>query len=387
MTATDFNTLNRIIDHMISVIEKSQTQIFDISENARSEYNRIKVEIAETRAEVNDLIQKVDEQERLEKKARVRLMEVSRDLKRYSEQDIRDAYDDAREAQVTLSVMREKESYLLKRRDELERRLKSIHDIVEKAEKLISQVGIMLKFITGDLEELKSNLGKMQKRQHLGWWVIQAQEEERKRVAREIHDGPAQTLANIFMRLEYCTGLWDKDLAQVKEELQDLKGIVKESLQDLRKVIFDLRPHSLDDLGLVPALKRYLTEYENKYMLKVQFVPLGISKRPRPVLEVAIFRLIQEALTNVRKHAQAAQAVIRLEITSNFVTVSIKDDGRGFNPETAEGMENEHYGITNMRERVEILSGVFEIKSSEGRGTEIRAKIPLEDNPKRSAVF
>lgn len=382
---TDINTLNRVIDRMISVIEKSQSQIFDISENARSEYNRIKLEIAETRAEVADLIRQVDELEKLEKLSRIRLMEVSRDFKRYGEEDIKQAYDTARDAQINLSVMREKETHLIQRRDELERRLKRISEIVEKAEKLISQVGMMLKFISGDLEELKSNLGKMQKRQQLGWWVIQAQEEERKRIARELHDGPAQTLANVFMRLEYCTSIWDNDIQQVKEELQGLKNIVRESLQDLRKVMFDLRPHSLDDLGLIPALKRYLSEYENKYQLKVEFVPLGISKRLRPVLEAAIFRLIQEALTNVRKHASASTAVVKLEITSNFAAVSVRDDGEGFNLDAVVGVEGEHYGISNMRERVELLSGVFEIKSQEGRGTEIRARIPLEEAPRKSA--
>lgn len=375
----DFNALNRIIDRLVEVIEKSKSQIFDIAESARSEYNRIRVEIAETRAEVADLIRKVDELEKIERQARIHLMEVSRDFTRYKEDDIRQAYDAAREAQINLSVAREKESHLIRRRDELERRYKSLQEMVEKAEKLLSQVGMMLKFISGDLEEVKASLGRLQKRQQLGWWVIQAQEEERKRVAREIHDGPAQTLANVFMRLEYCTNILETDLEQVRQELQGLKSIVRESLHDLRKVIFDLRPHSLDDLGLIPALKRYLSEYENKYELPVEFVPLGISKRLRPVLEVAVFRLIQEALTNVRKHSGASAATVKMEITSSFVTVSVRDNGKGFDLEQVLGVESEHYGLSNMRERVELLSGVFEIKSQEGRGTEIRAKIPLEE--------
>lgn len=375
----DLDILNRVVERMITVIEKSQHQVFDIAETARTEYRQAQLELEETRFQVTEIIQQVDKMEREVKQARLRLMEVSRDIHRYTEEDIRQAYELAWEAQVQLSVLREKESNLLKRRDELERRLKRVAAIAEKAETLINQIGFVLKYIRGDLEELKNRLGKYQKQQQLGWWIITAQEEERKRVAREIHDGPAQALANIFMRLEYCSRLWEIDIQQAKQEMEELKKIVKESLQELRKIIFDLRPYALDDLGLIPVLKRYFADFEARYQLPVSFVQIGNPPKLQPALEIALFRLIQEALANAYKHAAATAITVKLEFTSQWAIAVIRDNGKGFEPSLLAQKQKSHYGLLNMQERVELLEGSFELKSEPGKGTEIRVRIPLRE--------
>ena len=373
----DLNILNRVVERMISVIEKSQHQVFDIAETARTEYRQAQLELEETKAQAKEIIRQVDKLEKELKKARSHLMEVSRDFHRYTEEDIRQAYEAAWEIQVQLSVLREKESNLVRQRDELERRLRRIAGIAEKAENLISQIGFMLKYIRGDLEELRKRLGKYQKQQQWGWWIITAQEEERKRVAREIHDGPAQALANIFMRLEYCSRVWEIDIQQARQEIEDLKQIVKENLAELRKIIFDLRPHALDDLGLVPALKRYFADFEEQYQLPVKFVQIGNPQQLRPALEIALFRLIQEALTNARKHAEATLLTVKLEFTSQWAVAVIRDNGKGFDPSALVKNQKKHYGLLNMQERAELLEGTFEIKSEPGKGTEIRVRIPL----------
>lgn len=375
----DIKALERIVAKMINTIEKSQGQIFDIAENARKEYTRMQIELQETKIQANELIQTVDKMEKVEKQTRLRLAEVSRDFSRYTEEDIREAYENAKNIQIQLSVLREKEANLRQRRDELERRIKSVEEIVKKAEALMSQVGMMLKFISGNLQDVSDKLNEFQKRQQLGWWVIQAQEDERKRVAREIHDGTAQSLTSIFLRLEFCEKMWDLNVDRVRQELIELKDVVRENLQDLRKIIFDLRPQALDDLGLIPTLKHYITDYEERYHLPVRLIALGLDKRLEPYLEVTLFRLIQEALTNIRKHAQASDVSVKIEISRDFVIAQIKDNGRGFDLETVQNKAHDSYGLIHMRERVELIGGEFSINTRPGRGTEVLARIPFNN--------
>lgn len=137
--------------------------------------------------------------------------------------------------------------------------------------------------------------------------IIRAQEEERRRVARELHDGPAQLLANVVLRIDVCQRLAEQDPARLREELQQLKDLLRLSLQEVRQVIFDLRPMALDDLGLVPALRSYLQGYQTRTALETDLAVYGTDRRLGPDLEIAIFRLVQEALTNVQKHARASR--------------------------------------------------------------------------------
>jgi len=128
-------------------------------------------------------------------------------------------------------------------------RLKEAYKTVEKADNLISQIGISLSYLTGDLENVSLQIEDMKQKRLLGIRIIKAQEEERQRVAREIHDGPAQSMSNIVLKAEICERLVDSDPEKAKDELRTLKSVVRDTLRDVRKIIYDLRPMSLDDLG------------------------------------------------------------------------------------------------------------------------------------------
>jgi two-component system sensor histidine kinase DegS len=265
------------------------------------------------------------------------------------------------------------------KRDELERSLKSMEETVEKAEGLVSHVGVVLDFLGRNLQSVNTRLEDLEQRQQVGIQVIKAQEEERKRIAREIHDGPAQAMANVVLRVEFCDKLLDFDPGKVREELASLKDMVRNTLKDVRKTIFDLRPMALDDLGLVPALKRYITDYKEKYLLNVNFVFYGKEQRLNPTVEVGLFRVIQEALNNVWKHAQATEVSVKLELINERATAIVKDNGRGFNLEQAlANAGRESLGLTSMRERVELLNGTLKIKTVNQKGTEILLTVPLK---------
>lgn len=376
----DTSALDHILKETIEAIERSQAQIFEIAENARAEVKQINSELAQVKMELSAVIDEVDRLERAEKKARMRLAEVSKDFNRYTEQDIKVAYETAYNLQIELIKLREKEKMLQYRRNHLEASFRRLQLTLQKAEQLVSQVGVVLNYLSGELHDLSLKIGELQQTQQLALSIIRAQEEERKRVAREIHDGPAQSLANIVLRAEYCLKLLDKDPGQVREELQALQNIVMISLQDIRKIIFDLRPMALDDLGLVPALKRYFATYKQQYGLEIEFLFFGQERRLENTMEVALFRIIQEAINNIKKHAGVNNAVVRMEMLPNKVTISIRDEGRGFDLNSVQGnKEGAGYGLISMRERVQLLKGQVKITTAPGKGTSISIAIPLEE--------
>lgn len=375
----DSRTLDHILKETIETISRSHSEIYEIAENTRLEVKEVSIELAEVKAELQALIEEVDRLEQAEKKARLRLAEVSQDFHRYTEQDIKKAYEEAYNLQVELIRLREKEKLLSFRRNHLEMSLRRLQLTVEKAEKLAHQVGVVLKFLSGELQDLTSKIGELEQTYHLALSIIRAQEEERRRVAREIHDGPAQSLANIVMRAEYCLKLLEKCPGKVREELQALQNIVLTSLQDIRKIIFDLRPMVLDDLGLIPALKRYFSAYAEQYGLEVEFLCFGQQRRLDSAVEIALFRIVQEAVNNIKKHAKVKNAVVKMEMLPDKVTVVIRDEGQGFDLEAIQNRkEGGGFGLLGMKERVQLLKGQLKIITAPGKGTTVSVTIPLQ---------
>jgi len=373
----EIEALDRVVKETLSAIEKGKEAIFDIAENARSELERVKKELMATKQETLETIHQVDRYVQLEKQARIRLMEVSRDFHRYSEDAIKEAYERAKDLQIQLFVLQEKEKNLRNRRDELERSLQRLSHTVEKAETLVTQIGVVLQFLQGTLNEISVKLEGLQQKQQIGLRIVQAQEEERRRIAREIHDGPAQSLANLVLRAEFCEQLLNRDPGSVKPELEKLKNSVRSTLKDIRKIIFDLRPMSLDDLGLIGGLRRFFGDFQEQYSLPVEFLVFGQEKALDQMYNIALFRIIQEALNNILKHARASHVVVKLELLPQQVIIVVKDDGMGFDPRLVE-QEGGHYGLLNMRERARLLNGELQVKSAPGKGTEICVMVPIE---------
>jgi signal transduction histidine kinase len=206
--------------------------------------------------------------------------------------------------------------------------------------------------------------------------LIEAQEEERRRLARDIHDGPAQLLANVVFRIDVAQTLLAGDADRARAELEQLKQLVRHSLQDVRKIIFDLRPLALDDLGLVPALRSYVGGLQEKAGLRVDLRVDGEPRRLPTAHEVALFRLVQEALHNVRKHAGTDAAEVDVEFLPGEVRVMVTDHGRGFDPAEAGGA-TDRLGLRSMRERAELFGGGLELRSTPGRGTVLSARVPV----------
>jgi len=374
------NDIDNIIKNAITVMEQSKYQIFEIAESARQELLSLRQELEKVKKETSETIDKVDELELEYRRARMRLVEVSKDFIRYKEADIKSAYEKATRIQLDLLMYREKESYLKARRDELQQRIKSVEVSVERAETISSQINVVLEYLSGDLNQVTRILESAKNRQLIGLKIILAQEEERKRMAREIHDGPAQTLANLVLRTEIAERMLMKQEFQlVQEELMELKSQVRSGLEEIRKIIFNLRPMALDDLGLVPTLRKFVQDFEEKTKIRAVFETAGRELRMPSAMEAAVYRLVQEAFSNALKHASPTYVSLEIKFYPRRVMITIQDNGVGFDVEQtmARSKKSSHYGLIGMSERVELLNGKMDIQSARGQGTKISISIPV----------
>ena len=206
--------------------------------------------------------------------------------------------------------------------------------------------------------------------------VIQAQEEERQAISRELHDSTSQALTSLLMGLRTLMNSCTNE--EVRRQTQALHRITAQTLEDVHRLAARLRPALLDDLGLEAALARYVREWQQHTGIPVDsLIHLGKTRLP-PVVETALYRIVQEALTNVARHAKsAAQVSLVLERRKKEISLIIEDDGPGFDPETVD--YTRHLGLLGMRERAELLGGTFTVESAQGRGTTIFVRIPLRE--------
>ena len=205
--------------------------------------------------------------------------------------------------------------------------------------------------------------------------IHEAVEAERLRIARDLHDGPAQVLSNLVLEAEILERLLRRNPELVQAEIQDFRNQVTNAVADVRRFMFDLRPDSLDDLGLVATLRRFTTEWQQRTGVTCRLNLTGDEIRLPPRLEEALYRIVQEALTNVRRHAEARLVEVHLELRSDRARLRVRDDGRGFDTgQMEDGAGPRRLGVRGMRERAESVGGTLEVTSTEGGGTEVNGE-------------
>jgi signal transduction histidine kinase len=207
--------------------------------------------------------------------------------------------------------------------------------------------------------------------------LMKAQEEERLHLSRELHDESGQLLAALMVQL----GLLERE-GQKPDSLHghvmELKRFASEIQSNLHRLAMNLRPASLDHMGLVPALEQYVKDFIQQVQLKVEFESVGMQSRRLPNdMETALFRIAQESLTNVVLHAQAFRVDLLLTCRNNQVVLIVEDDGVGFIPADSTGLD--HLGLFGMHERIEMLGGKLTVESSPGKGTMVRVEVPIND--------
>lgn len=373
----DVKALDSIFDDVLDRMESSKQDIFAISEQSRQSYEDMKNELEDVRSNITRIVEAGDLLEDKTRTARRRLAEVSKFFDTFSESQVSQAYGLANGLQVQLTENRAEEKQYRKKRDRLKRRLQSLLQTIERAEHLVNQLNVTMSYLTSDYEDVGEAIDKVKLKQDYSLRIIEAQEEERKRLSREIHDGPAQMMANVLLRSDLIERTYrEKGPELAFLEIKSLKEMVRDALTEVRRIIYDLRPMALDDLGLVPTLKKYLetTEDYNKGT-KLYFQSNGNEVRLPSNYETAIFRLVQEAITNAVRHGKASKIEVKVEWLKNQVTLIVKDNGSGFDQSL---VKNQSFGLLGMKERIELVNGEFFINSSPGNGTELMFQIPLE---------
>lgn len=201
--------------------------------------------------------------------------------------------------------------------------------------------------------------------------------DERARIAREIHDGVAQSLAFLALRLDVVGKQISKDPSKAESEIKAASGLLREQIKEVRRSIFALRPIDLEKYGLLETLRRYVVDFGEQNGIRSNFIVYG-ETRLSPADEATLFRILQESLNNVAKHASAKEVYVTLESTAEHSTLSIQDDGRGFDPLQVSGRVSSAggLGLVQMRERLEIRGGNYRVSSQLGGGTLVEATIP-----------
>lgn len=366
--------LDHVIDEMVEVVENSKDEIFYISEEARKEHEHLVIELKETKEKVLKHIENGDMLEKKVKSSRKRLAEVSKHFEQYTENDIREVYESTHLMQTNLAMLRQEEKILRDKRDELERRLITLSQTINRAEGLAGKISVILTYLQDDFRQVNEMIENAKEKQEFGLKIIEAQEDERRKISREIHDGPAQMLANILLRSEIVERtIRTRSVDEAVTEIKSVREMVRSSLYEVRRIIYDLRPMALDDLGLIPTIKKYVSNLSDFHEIMIEFTVLGEEKRLSQKYEIAFFRLMQESIQNAIKHSEANYIQVKLEICKDNLTMLIKDNGKGFDMKVK---KEKSFGLIGMRERVEMLEGKLNIRSAIGKGTVIMIKVP-----------
>lgn len=234
----------------------------------------------------------------------------------------------------------------------------------------------LLETIANEIAEAIASARRRSREERAIYQLERAIAEERARIARDIHDGIAQSLAFMRMRIDLWNEWIESDPQRLRAEFAELKITLREQIRELRRAIFALRPVQFDELGFVGGLRRYIVEFAGQHSWDIHVDLSGTPSTISQDVEAVAFRVVQEALTNVAKHAAASRVEVVIGQADEGLQLVVRDDGRGFDPGTLPDAPG-HVGLRQMRERLAALRGQLTILSRPGIGTELRAWIPL----------
>jgi two-component system sensor histidine kinase DegS len=323
---------------------------------ARRSLNEVTMMLEQSQAELSKLTQR---------NAAItgHLQQVQAQFETLPRADIKMAYNHALDAQQRLLVMRGQLEKLQSDQENMKRYI----IILEKADVILSHSSS-----SGGGGRVTGN------RAAIVEMVINAQESVRQRLSRQMHDGPAQALSNFIVQTEIATKLFDIDQTRAKEELNNLKTSALNTFQKIRGYIFELRPMMLDDLGLIPTLRRYCEGFKEQSGTDLGFSVRGQERRLQSYLEVTVFRAVQELLGNAVRHNQdqpvKVQIGVQILMEETLIRVIVSDNGIGFDPMAMSSGDG--LGLKLLKERVDMLGGFFEIDSAPGQGSKITFEVP-----------
>jgi len=325
-------------------------------EQTQRELKEIDLLVQQTTAEVERLAQRNTQ-------VTNRLRQIEAALDTVPREDIREAYTTVLDTQQRVFTMQGQLEKLQSNQRNVARYLDLLRGVLD---------------LTDQAEYEPQALEEGEPAQPLVVRIIEAQERERQQLSRQMHDGPAQSLTNLILQAEICQRLFDTQPERARAELANLTEAVAGTFQKVKSFILNLRPMMLDDLGVVPTLRRYVDSFSDNSGVRANLTVTGKERRLASHKEVTIFRLAQQLLNNAVDHGHAGSVQISLDIGDELARVSVEDNGSGFDlTESLTSPDVERLGLATMRERVEMLGGQIRFDSGLGRGTKVSFELPI----------
>ena len=346
-----------------------ESPLLQLARDARTHYEQTQKELKELDVSIQQIGGEVDRLAQRNVQIANRLRQVEVNLDTVPRSDIQEVYAASQDAQKRLFMMKGQLEKLQSDQMHMQKYIDFLQRVVQVTSELSPE----------DIDAVPQGAEAFGSQPTIVR-IIEAQENERMHLARQMHDGPAQSLTNLILQAEICERLFDTDVDQARAELAHLKEAVNATFQKTYNFIFDLRPMMLDDLGLVPTLKRYVSGFQEKNRLQTELTVMGKERRLAPHTEVTIFRGVQELLNNAHKHAHSSRVQVVVDMEGPTITTSVEDDGAGFDVDEVLAAASQHrgLGIAALQERLEMLDGTLTFDSTAGRGTRVTLKLPAE---------
>lgn len=366
-------SINIALDSIITSMNDGKEEIFAITEQINKENRQVKADITEVRREIRLYNAQIEKLKKMELESRKILLIVSSDFDKYNSDDIKDAYDNSYNLQQDLMKKQLEIDSIIKKLELFENRIQKNNELVSKADELLSRIEIM-----SDYMKLDSSIDSESEDLFTKWILFQ--ENEKNRIARDIHDGPAQTIASLVIRSDIIRKLIEKDSPNttIYKEIEQLKFQLRSVIKEIRKIMYDLRPTSLDELGFSSSIHGLISKTEEDCNIKFSVSIDEESEIKNSNLKIICFRIIQESLNNIIKHSKAEKAYIYVKITTDYIDMIVQDNGVGF--DTTKINSANSFGLSSLKERVALVNGNVNIDSKFSKGTAINVKIPNKED-------
>lgn len=376
--------LLEIMEKTISTLDSNKETVVSIIKNLQAEFEKKKLELIDIKSQLPKVFSTVKEFTVLDKQLRLKLAGASSDFSADGQAKLRHIFEQATTVHDQLLKAQEQEHFLIRRRDMLEIDLRHSQKNIEQAEYMANQLLVSLSYLQAGMAQIKENeeVPHTPDNASLLHYVafLKCLENEKSRIARDLHDGPAQQIVGVQMKVDFCKTLIQQDLQKGLLVLDQLKGDLNVALSEVRDILFDLNPAPLEKMGLKKSIETLLYNALDSEKVKITFyydleaIDLNLA------LQTTLYRIIQELTNNIKKHARATQVVLRVSGAAQFIYIHLMDNGIGFDmPDDFEtlGSSQKSYGLTNISTRIKELNGDLKVTSGKSKGTLFKIQLPL----------
>lgn len=374
--------LLEIMENTIGALDENKDSVVSLIHNMQNEHEKKKQELNNIKEAIPKLVEKTEDLTYKDRKLRQELSSASSDFSAMGKENLKSVYDEANKVHIELQRALDEEQSLIRRRNGLELDLKQNKFFIQQAENMAHQLIVSLSYLQTGMKQINEDAEIVAENESSAYYsqymsFLKSIESEKLKIARDLHDGPAQAIASAQMRVDFCKTIIKHDLEKGLLVLDNLKSDLSVTLSDVRNILFDLTPAPLEKMGLKGSIENLLNTTLNPNSTSISFY-FEIHNPLNNELEIAIYRIIQELVTNIKKHAKATEVMIRLSATENHVYIHVMDNGIGFDvPSDLDDLKNikKSYGLSNIATRIQDLNGKLSITSDKNKGTIFKAQL------------